>query len=64
MHVQSTMGGILKECVVKGYHECGLTVRAGSTFFLEKKIGSCGEVFRVVNCKGYIQLGHIQKELV
>lgn len=62
MHVRSNVDVILIECVVKGYHECGFTVTAGETFFLEKKIGSRGEAFRVVSCKG--QLGHIQKELV
>ena len=38
-------------CVVKGYHECGFTVTVGEIFFLEKKIGSHGETFRVVSCK-------------
>ena len=51
------MDVILIECVVKWYHECGFTVTAGETFFLKKKIGSPGEAFRVVSCKG--QLGHI-----
>ena len=39
-------------CAVKGYHECGFTViTVGEIFFLEKKIGSHGETFRVVSCK-------------
>ena len=53
---------ISKECIVKGYHECGFTLTAGDIFFLEKKIGSRGETFRVGSCEG--QLRHIQKKLV
>ena len=49
------MDVILTVCVVKGYHESGFTVTAGETYFLKKKIGSRGEAFRVVSCKG--QLG-------
>ena len=49
------MDVILIECVVKGYHECGFTVTAGETYFLEKKVGSPGEAFRLVSSKG--QLG-------
>ena len=56
------MDVILIKCVVKGYHECGFTVKAGEIFFLEKKIGSCGDTFCAVCCKG--QLRHIQKELL
>ena len=62
MCARPTLDAILIDCVVKGYHKCGFTVTAGETFFLEKKIGSRGETFRVVSCKG--QLGKIQKELV
>ena len=47
MRVQSNMDMLLMECVVKGYRECGFTVTAGEKFFLEKKIGSHGEAFRV-----------------
>ena len=36
---------------MKGYHECPFTVRTGEAFSLEKKIGSRGEAFRVVNCE-------------
>ena len=35
---------------VKGCHECPFTVRTGEAFSLEKKMGSRGEAFRVVNC--------------
>ena len=56
------MDVILIKCVVKGYHECGFTVKAGEIFFSEKKIGSCGDTFCMVCCKG--ELGHIQKERV
>ena len=58
MRARSTLDAILIDCVVKGYHTCGFTVTASETFFLEKKIGSRGETFRVVSCKG--QLGKIQ----
>lgn len=35
--------------VVKGYHEWMVTVTTGETLILEKKIGSYGEAFQVVN---------------
>ena len=43
------MNVLLVEAVVKGYLECPFTVRTGEAFSLEKKIGSRGEAFRVVN---------------
>ena len=51
------MDVILIECA---HQECGftvglLTLTAGETYFLEKKIESRSEAFRVVSCKG--QLG-------
>lgn len=55
VRVWSNMDVILIECVVKGYHECGLPVPASETYFLKKKIGSHGGAFRMVSCKG--QLG-------
>ena len=40
MGVRSNRDMLLIECVVKGYHECGFTVMASETFFLEKKIAA------------------------
>ena len=53
---------VIRETVVKGYHECLFTVNLGEEFTAEKKQAEWGNAFKVVNGRG--QLGHLQHELV
>jgi hypothetical protein len=50
---------VIRETVVKGYHECLFTVNLGEEFTAEKKRAERGNAFKVVNGRG-----HLQRELV
>ena len=52
------MNVILKEGVVKGYHDCPFTVRTGESFVLEKKIGfAAAQVNVSANTFGQVLVG-------
>ena len=50
------------KCVVKGYQQCRINVKAGEEFKVLKKIGEKGRALRVLNERR--RLGHLRRELV